>query len=155
MQLEKGEKMKIRKMTETDRSKVLPMVESFYNSSAVSHTVPLEILAHTFTDAVSENPILEGYVMEEEDKTLSGFAYVTEFYACEVGGTTVMLEEIYIGEPYRGKGYGTEFFRFIREKYAHAARFRLEVTAENEAASKLYQRWGFDYLSYLQMYMDI
>lgn len=146
--------MRIREMKIEDKDQVIPMVRSFYGSNAVSHSVPDEILERTFAAAVAEDPMLAGYVFEEPDKSLSGFGYVTEFYACEVGGTTLMLEEIYIAEPYRGKGYGTKFFQFLREKYAHAARIRLEVTKENEQAAKLYKKWGFDYLDYRQMYLD-
>ena len=48
---------------------VLAMVEQFYHSDAVSHPVPMEKLEQTFADAVSEDSILEGFVLNEDDIT--------------------------------------------------------------------------------------
>ena len=129
------------------------MVEQFYHSDAVCHPVPREKLEQTFADAVSADPILEGFVLTEED-SIVGFAYLTEYYACEVGGRCLMFEELFLKEEARGKGYGTHFFQEILKAKPDVRRFRLEVTRSNEKAVRLYERLGFTFLAYDQMILD-
>ena len=100
----------VEKMTEDMRDEVLPMVDAFYQSDAVSHEVERERREQTFADAVSDDPVLEGYVLKEDGKII-GFGYVTIYYACEVGGRCLMFEELYLKEEARGKGYGSRFLR--------------------------------------------
>ena len=143
----------IEKMTEEMRPEVLPMVDEFYRSDAVSHGVAREIRERTFADAVSADPVLEGYVLKEDGR-ITGFAYVTVFYACEVGGRCLMFEELYLKEEARGKGLGTRFLETIIKERSEIQRFRLEVSKANEKAVHLYRRLGFDFLDYDQMVLD-
>ena len=143
----------LKKMTKEMHDEVLAMVEQFYHSDAVSHPVPMEKLEQTFADAVSEDSILEGFVLNEDDTTV-GFAYITEYYACEVGGRCLMFEELFLKEEFRGKGYGTRFFDEIMKAKPQVRRFRLEVTRSNEKAVRLYERLGFEFLAYDQMVLD-
>jgi RimJ/RimL family protein N-acetyltransferase len=145
--------LEIVQMTEDMGDLVLEMVEEFYHSSAVSHEVPMPVLEQTFRDAISPDPILTGYVLEE-DGIIVGFAYVTMFYACEVGGRCLMFEELFLKEAARGKGYGTAFFRWIMDTHPQVKRFRLEVTEENQRAIALYESLGFTFLDYGQMALD-
>lgn len=142
------------KMQESDREAVMEMVEHFYHSPAVSHPVAFETLLRTFTSAVSGDQGLEGFTLREDGKIV-GFAYITEFFACEVGGKTIMIEEIYLKEEVRGKGYASCFFRWVFEKYSYAKRFRLEVSKDNPGVIKLYERLGFTTLDYGQMVRDV
>ena len=144
----------IKKMTPSMRTRVLQMAEKFYHSSAVCHPVPMSVLEQTFTDAVSDDPVLTGYVMTE-DGAITGFAYVTVYYACETGGRCLMFEEIYLEESARGKGCGSAFIRHIMETWPQIKRFRLEVTAGNKEAIALYQSLGFTFLDYRQMIRDV
>ncbi len=143
----------IEKMTEEMRPEVLPMVDEFYQSDAVSHGVEQEIRERTFADAVSPDPALEGYVLKEDGRII-GFAYVTVFYACEVGGRCLMFEELYLKEEARGKGYGSRFFEMVMKERTEIRRFRLEVSKANEKAVRLYRRLGFEFLDYDQMVLD-
>lgn len=145
---------RIEKMVPTMKDTVLKMVGEFYHSSAVSHAVPMEVLERTFEAAVSEDPVLTGYVLKEEDEIV-GFAYITVFYACEVGGKCLMLEEIHIEEKARGKGYGTAFIKWIIGQHKEVKRVRLEVTADNGRAIALYQSLGFRFLDYGQMALEL
>ena len=145
--------LQIEQMTEAMRTPVLQMVEGFYHSDAVSHPVPMKVLEQTFSDAVSPDPMLTGYVLKENDQ-IAGFAYVTIFYACEVGGRCLMFEELFLKREYRGKGYGTAFFRWVMERHPEVKRFRLEVTEENKKAIALYKDLGFTFLDYKQMVCD-
>ncbi len=143
----------IEKMQESMRDKVLPMVQEFYHSDAVCHPVKSAVLERTFEDAVSEDPVLEGYVLMEDEEII-GFGYTTIFYACEVGGRCMMFEELYLKKETRGKGYGSRFFQEVMKQHPEVMRFRLEVTRSNEAAVRLYERLGFAFLEYDQMVLD-
>lgn len=145
--------LKINQMQLKDKETVMPMVKEFYQSDAVDHEVSSAVLERTFSDAAGPSPYLRGYLLEDETGVI-GFAYLTCFYACEVGGITVMIEELYFQKKSRGKGYGKQFFAWLFECYPDAMRFRLEVTKENKPACALYQRMGFQYLSYDQMVLD-
>lgn len=145
--------LQVKEMRSEDREQVLPMVHGFYHSDAVEHAVDERIIQKTFQDAVSEDPALRGVTLWAEDEMI-GFAYLTTFYACEVCGLTVMIEELYLKDEYRGKGYGTAFFEWLFEEYHHAVRFRMEVSDDNEQAIRLYQRLGFSFMNYGQMKKD-
>lgn len=146
--------LEFRRMTENNKDDVINMAKIFYNSDAVSHNVSEEVLLRTFNDACSDNPLLEGFILINDDKII-GYAYTTTLYACECGGETVLLEELFISEKCRGKGFGKEFFKWMFKLYPEAVRFRLEVTKENKKAYNLYKNLGFNQISYLQMVYDI
>lgn len=144
----------IREMTAADRADVLPMVQTFYSSPAVEHSVPAEVLERSFAAAVDERECgLRGFLLLEGEETV-GYCYVTEFYSAEMGGRCLMIEELYLKDQCRGKGYGSRVFSWLMERYPEHVRVRLEVTAVNEGAVRLYERLGFRFLEYRQMVLD-
>ncbi len=142
----------IRKITEKDKGLMLAMLKDFYHSPAVDHLVADEVLERTASDAAAGNGI-DGYLLYDGDDPV-GYSLVTSFYAAEVGGKCVMIEDLYLKEACRGKGYGHQFFAWLQEQYKDARRFRLEVTMENTGAIALYQRLGFQWLNYGQMALE-
>lgn len=146
--------MNIRKMTAADEPVIVPMVYKFYESDAVDHPVPRENLRRTFHAAVEDGSLLDGYVLEDEDG-VAGFAYLSAYYACEVGGVNMMLEEIYLRPEARGKGYGTKFLKWMERQFPEVRRFRLEVTESNGSAARLYEQQGYHFLGYRQMVKDV
>ena len=144
--------MKVRAMTAADKEITIPMVLQFYQGPAVEHAVPIDIIEKVFADAVGDNPHLEGFILEEDGQVV-GFAYLTFFYACEVAGKVIMIEELFVKEEYRGKGYGQKFMDWMYAAYPDVVRFRLEITPENRAVN-LYRRNGFVELTYGQMVYD-
>ncbi len=144
----------IEKMQEDDCDSIMDMVMSFYDSPAVSHPVPERTLTETFKAALRGDEGLDGYKLVEDGK-IAGYCYVTEYYACEVGGKNIMIEELYFNPSARDKGYGTVVFNWIFKKYSYARRFRLEVTDDNLDARRLYERLGFRSLDYGQMVRDV
>ena len=63
----------------------------------------------------------------------------------------VWIEELYIRPAFQNRGLGRACLEQIRARYPRAARFRLEVEPENEAARRLYARLGYVSLPYAQM----
>lgn len=146
--------LEIRDMTAGDKDVVMPMVTAFYQSPAVEHGVSADILERTFRDAVDPDmPVIRGLLLLEDGAAV-GYCYVTGYYAAEVGGKCLMIEELYFAPACRGKGYGSQVFAWLREEYADYARLRLEVTEANRDAVRLYERWGFRFLEYSQMVLD-
>ncbi len=146
--------LQIKPMTIKDEAEVMEMVTDFYHSGAVDHAVAGQVLRRTFLDAVGEEePSVWGFVLWDDGQAV-GFSYLTSFYACECGGRTLMIEEIYLKESCRGKGFGKQFFHWLFQAYPEVKRFRLEVTKANAGAARLYASLGFVPLEYDQMILD-
>ncbi|SBV93457.1 Acetyltransferase (GNAT) family [uncultured Eubacteriales bacterium] len=143
----------IREMTAGDRADVMPMVTEFYHSPAVEHDVPAAILERSFDAAVGDDGLLRGLLLLEGVAAV-GYCYVTEYYSAEVGGRCLMIEELYLMPECRGKGYGSQVFKWLMEQYPDHLRLRLEVTVANAGALRLYERLGFRFLEYGQMVLD-
>ena len=138
--------MQVRPMKEEDWNILMPMVQALYQSSAVEHPVPTEIMHRAFLDAIGDNPHIEGYILDDWG-TIAGFTYLTFLYSCENGGNVVMIEELFVKEDYRGKGIGQKFFDWLYKTYPDAKRYRLDMTHGNPAGH-LYKRNGFRHLDY-------
>ena len=143
----------IRDITKKDRKVFLEMASKFYSSEAVAHNIDSHIYETTFETALSKSPFIRALIIED-DGTPAGFGLISFSYSTEVGGLTVLLEDIYISDTCRGKGLGSEFMQFIEREYSSAKRFRLEVAKENTQAIALYKKLGYEVLEYVQMIKD-
>ena len=130
--------MTIRRMIEKDREAVLAMMRFFYTSPAVLSDGSEEIYNADIDYCVGDSPYLEGYIFEENE-TVQGYAMVAKSFSTEFGKPCMWVEDLYMKPEYRGLGIGSQFFRFLEEKYPDAL-FRLEVEAENERAVKVYEK---------------
>ena len=93
----------------------------------------------------------KAYLLEQDGKT-AGYALLSRQFSQEAGGMALWIDEIYIRPPFRGRGLGSEFFRFLEENiHGRIKRLRLETEPENKGAQALYHRLGFRPLGYLQM----
>ena len=145
--------MNIEVMNKSHVDKVLEMSKIFYSSDALDHEVPMDIISDNIKAAVSDDDMLTGYVFREGDDVV-GFSYVTCYYETEVGGVCAQILDLYIDEKYRGRGFATQYFNFVFDKYSYAKRFRLEVVKDNKKAINVYKRMGFKEISYGQMAID-
>lgn len=145
--------MDIKIMTGEHADKVLEMSKVFYTSDALDHEVPMNIISVNIQNAVSADNLLTGFIFCEGDEIV-GFSYVTCYYETEVGGVCAQILDLYIDEKYRGRGFATQYFNYVFEKYSYAKRFRLEVVKDNEKAVNVYKRMGFKEISYGQMAID-
>lgn len=130
------------------------MCLEFFSSPAVCHEIKPESMKTTYQNALSGSPFMRGLMFVEEAKAI-GYLLLSFTYSNEVGGMVVWIEEIFLKEEYRNKGYAKFAFDWIFREYGEKAkRFRLEVTEENKAAKRLYRSLGFTELPYEQMVID-
>ncbi len=141
--------MIIRTMTENDIFPVIEMMRVFYASPAVHTNGSEEIFRADVAACVSENPFLEGYVLEEQGIP-AGYVMVAKSFSTEFGKPCFWIEDIYIQEKFRGKGWGSQVLQFLVKQYPHGV-LRLEVEAENTRAVHVYQKAGFEILPYMEM----
>lgn len=143
----------IRKIAPDDRDLFLSMAKKFYQSSAVSHTIPEKYHTNTFAELMRSDEYAQCYILEHNG-IAAGYALLAKTYSQEAGGIVIWLEELYISENFRGKGLGTKFLDYI-ENNINAARYRLEVEPGNSRATSLYNRHGYDILPYMQMIKEM
>lgn len=140
----------IRKINSNDKAEYIRMALEFYNSSAVSHSVPVKHHEDAFEHMVSEGVYLNGYIFEY-DGNYAGFGVIAKTYSAEAGGMVIWIEDLYVRPDFQGKGIGSEFFERIKEDNPTAARWRLEITEDNTGAKRLYERCGFEVCPYIPM----
>ena len=144
----------IRNVTKDDRNLYIKLAKEFYCSDAVLHSVPDKNHSNTFKEMMRSDKYLLGYIFEVDGKC-AGYAVLAKTYSTEVGGICILIEEIYILEEFQGNGLGSEFFKFIFNKFKGIAkRYRLESIKTNSGAISLYNKLGFETLDYLQMIKD-
>lgn len=148
--------LEIRDFIEDDRDFFLEASEEFYDSDAVEDTVPEKNFQRTFDVCLEGSPFVQGMVFLVDGQP-AGYALISITYSNEVGGLSILLEEAYIRPSFQGLGIGTRFFELVEEHYVEAGkakRLRLEVTKVNTGAISLYERMGYQPLSYVQMVKD-
>lgn len=139
----------IRDMEEKDRSYVIEMMKVFYASPAVLSNGSEEIFEADIDNCIGECPYIEGYIFENIED-IQGYAMVAKSFSTEFGKPCIWIEDIYIKDEYRGLGIGSLFLKYIERKYPNSV-FRLEVESENERAVNLYNKHGYEILSYMEM----
>ncbi len=76
--------------------------------------------------------------------TVAGYLVLTWGYSLEFGGRFVVLDEVWVAPPWRGRGEGRRAVEFALEwaRARGAKALRLEVAHENGRARALYARAG-------------
>lgn len=91
------------------------------------------------------NPERGGIWLIETGGATAGYMVLTVCFSLEFGGRFGLLDEIFLAEPWRGQGFGSDALEFAggwcRQRGMQA--LRLEVWTGNTSAIRLYQRAGF------------
>lgn len=143
--------IKFRYMKKEDFDTIFHIMRVFYDSPAIEHSAPDEILKQDIRDCISDMPFVEGFVFDDNGQT-AGYAMTARGYSTEYGGICIWLEDLYILPEYRGAGIGTQFFSYLEDLYCkEAVRLRLEVAADNTRAIEVYKKCGYRTLPYVEM----
>lgn len=145
--------MTIRKLTAADEALYLEMVDAFYHSEAVLSPVPRIYHENTFRELIRSDEYLECFLFENSGQP-AGYALLSKSFSPEAGGPVVWLEELYVCEAYRRKGFAKAFLSYLEETLP-AKRYRLEVEPDNQKAMAIYEKAGYRLLPYVQMKKDL
>ena len=132
-----------------DRSEVLQMMHAFYSSPAVFTNGSDKIFATDFELCISNNPLLEGYIIEL-DCTICGYTMVAQSFSTEFGKVCYWLEDLYLKPDFRGKKIIPQFIEYIKSQKENAI-LKLEVEQENSHALHVYKKQGFQECPYCEM----
>ncbi|HKL60924.1 MAG TPA: GNAT family N-acetyltransferase, partial [Acholeplasma sp.] len=129
----------IRSIETKDKHDYYAMSKLFYQSSALIKPSKPRYLSKTIDDMVSDNPYIEGYVIEF-DNDVAGYMLLTFSYSSEWGGEFVNIDELYVKDDYQGMGLGSKLLSFVEAKYKDQKAITLLVNDENKNAKKLYNK---------------
>ena len=93
----------VRDITPGDKAVFLAMAKQLYSSKAVTHKVDSHIFEATFDAATNKSPFIRALIIEDDGIPV-GYALLSFYFATEVGGLAVLLEDLYISDTCRGKG---------------------------------------------------
>lgn len=142
--------MFIRDIQESDRELYFKMSFDFYSSDAVLHPIQKSNLEFTLQAALTQSPFMRLLIFENQNQVI-GYGLLAFYWSNEAGGMVTLLEEFYILPKHRGHQYGSQFMNWLFDTYqSKSARFRLEVCPDNIGAIKLYKKYGFEILNYMQ-----
>lgn len=121
---------------------VLALMREFYPLERLTLD---EALAKKALLWVLENPERGAIFLLRAESETAGYIALTAGVSLEFGGPFLLLDELYLRPPYRGRGLGIRMLDFV-EAYArqtdrHA--LRLEVHDDNTRAKDLYLKHGF------------
>jgi len=102
--------------------------------------------ARRATEVLLKHPEHGGIWLIQVKASTVGYLVLTLGFSLEFEGSYGLLDELYLKEPWRGKGIGTKALEFAEEwcRKRGVKALRLEVDQSNEGARQLYVRLGFE-----------
>ena len=141
-----------RQMQKEDKTAVLDMMRTFYNSPALYTNGSEEIFASNFENSVNGNQFLESYIIAD-DREIIGYTMLAKSFSTEFGKECIWFEDLYLKEEYRNKGIVPQFIDFVKNKYKDKL-LRLEVEKDNTHAVYVYEKSGFKKFPYSEYYFE-
>jgi len=137
--------MYVRCIEPDDKDAFLLLNEKFYDSGATNRGYNKELSEKTFEQLLKKHENLWGYLMLDKiTEEVIGYALVTSYWCNEDGGNVIILDELYIDETNRHKGYAKQFMEWIEKEFREeAVSITLEVITTNIAAKLLYAKEGY------------
>jgi len=126
-----------------DEALVLALMREFY---AIEHLPYSEAVAARALRELRDNPALGRVYLVHAGDALAGYVVLTFGFSLECRGRDALVDELYVREPFRGRGLGTACLGWLgqvcRDEGVHA--LHLEVDRTNERAKRLYPRVGYE-----------
>ena len=131
-----------REATNEDIPLLTTLMQSFYQQ--VHYPFNAQSIRDNLEEFFDNHEMGKIWLILLENETI-GYATLTYGFSFEYNGLNGTLDEMYIDDPYRGKGIGSETIDFIVEesKQLSLKALHLEVEKHNEPAINLYNKSGF------------
>jgi diamine N-acetyltransferase len=126
----------------SDTALVLEMMQEYYVFDRHAFDEPK---ARTALENFLNNPTFGQAWLICEDATPVGYAVLTFGYSLELLGRDAFIDELYLREKYRGRGWGRRALEFIEEqaRIFGVRAIHLEVVRDNVTAREIYRKSGF------------
>jgi ribosomal protein S18 acetylase RimI-like enzyme len=128
--------------TAGDEERLAELMREFYAHEGIDFE---RARAREAFRALVADPALGRVWLFQVDGRLAGYLAVTVCYSLEFAGRYALVDELYVREPFRGRGVGARALEMAAEacRALGVAAVRLEVDTWNTRAMKLYERLGF------------
>ena len=122
---------------------ITQMMQDFY--AIDNYPMDVEVTKTLFQEFISNEHLGKSWLMYSENEIV-GYIILTFIFSFEYGGKIAFVDELFIKETARGKGFGKEAIQFIQQEVPKLSLklLYLEVEPHNENAQKLYLAHDFE-----------
>ncbi|WP_291108483.1 GNAT family N-acetyltransferase [Flavobacterium sp. UBA6195] len=126
-----------------DISIITQMMQNFY--AIDNYPMDVEVAKTLFQEFISNEHLGKSWLIYSENEIV-GYIILTFIFSFEYGGKIAFVDELFIKETARGKGFGKEAIQFIQSEVSKLSLklLYLEVEPHNENAQKLYLAHDFE-----------
>ena len=127
----------------SDISIITQMMQDFY--AIDNYPMDVEVAKTLFQEFISNEHLGKSWLIYSENEIV-GYIILTFIFSFEYGGKIAFVDELFIQETARGKGFGKEAIQFIQQEVPKLSLklLYLEVEPHNENAQKLYLAHDFE-----------
>ena len=121
---------------------ITQMMQDFY--AIDNYPMDVEVAKELFQEFISNEHLGKSWLIYSENE-IAGYIILTFIFSFEYGGKIAFVDELFIKETARGKGFGKEAIQFIQREVPKLSLklLYLEVEPHNENAQKLYLAHDF------------
>lgn len=132
----------VRRAQGGDVATLVALMDEFYGESACE--LDRERAGEAFATLLADGRLGQAW-LGEVDRTPAGYLVASFVYAMQYGGTTAIVDDLFVRPAFRGRGLGTALVAVAREACTDlgATALSVEVSPENETAQAVYRRAGF------------
>ena len=122
---------------------ITQMMQGFY--AIDNYPMDIEVAKTLFQEFIPNEHLGKSWLIYSENEIV-GYIILTYIFSFEYGGKIAFLDELFIKETARGKGFGKEAIQFIQGEVPKLSLklLYLEVEPHNENAQKLYLAHDFE-----------
>jgi len=130
-------------LEKVDISTITQMMQDFY--AIDNYPMDVEESKKLFQEFITNENLGKSWLIFSENEIV-GYIILTFIFSFEYGGKIAFIDELFIKETERGKGFGKEAIQFIQREVPKLSLklFYLEVEPHNENAQKLYLAHDFE-----------
>ena len=122
---------------------ITQMMQNFY--AIDNYPMDVEVAKNLFQEFITNEHLGKSWLIYSENEIV-GYIILTFIFSFEYGGKIAFVDELFIKETARGKGFGKEAIQFIQSEVSKLSLklLYLEVEPHNENAQKLYLAHDFE-----------